>query len=33
MNPTHTDSIGCMVLMGEPKELRVEYIGQVDLIS
>ena len=33
MNPIHTGPIGCKVLMDEPNELRVEYIGQVDLIS
>ena len=33
MNPTFTGPIGCMVLMDEPSELRVGYIGQVDLIS
>ena len=33
MNPTHAGSIGHMVLTGKPKELREEYIGQVDLIS
>ena len=33
MNSTHAGPIGCMVLMDEPKELRVGYIGQVDLIS
>ena len=33
VNPTHAGPIGHMVLMSKPKELRVEYIGQVDLIS
>ena len=33
LNPTPAGSIGHMVLTGRPKELRVEYIGQVDLIS
>ena len=27
------DSIGHMVLIGRPKELRAVYIGQADLIS
>ena len=33
LNPTQAGPIGCVVLMDEPNELRVGYIGQVDLIS
>ena len=33
LNPTHAGPIGHMVLMDKPNELRVGYIGQVDLIS
>ena len=32
MNFTHAGSIGHMVLMDRPNELRVGNIGQVDLI-
>ena len=33
MDPTPTGSIGHMVLVGRPKELRAVYIGHADLIS